>query len=310
MTLIDASHRKFVVPSPNRVVELTMSDGANIRLRQHGRPGRSRLAFSHGNGLAIDAYLPFWLPLADEFELVVFDVRNHGENQLHDPAAHNWDRISQDMGEIFDGIQVHFGKAPTTGVFHSLSAVATLISELDSGPRWSALALFDPPIFPRPGHPLEADQRNDMEIMTRRAEKRPWQYETLEQLSRQLARQPAFKRWIPGTSLLLAQSTLREGKDGQWVLRNPRELEASIYAHNIDPNLWPQMDLLQQPIIIIGADPACMDASPPARICRAIHEELGIDYAMIPDTTHFLQIERPAACRSALMEFLTRHGLA
>lgn len=111
MSVMDAEIRPLTVPPPRRVVDLTMSDGAVIRLRQYGRTGGKRLALSHGNGLAINAYLPFWLPLADEFDLILFDVRNHGENPLHEPAAHNWDRFARDMSEIFTGINDTFDKA-------------------------------------------------------------------------------------------------------------------------------------------------------------------------------------------------------
>lgn len=310
MTLSDSLERRLVVPPPRRVVDLAMSDGAMIRLRQHGRPGRPRLVLSHGNGLAIDAYLPFWRTLADEFDWVLFDVRNHGENPLHDPSAHTWGRIAQDMGEIFAGIQTHCGMAPTAGVFHSLSAVAALLDELATGPKWAALALFDPPIFPRDGHPLQVAQRQDMQSMAGRAQRRPTRYESPEQFAAQLKRQRIFKGWVPGAHLLFAQTTLCPNADGDWVLRNPRELEARIYSGNVDATLWPRLLALKQPIILIAADPAHPDASPPASICRAIHQELGIEYAMIPGTTHFLQIEKPDACRGALLDFLKRHHFA
>src|SRR5437660_303615 len=130
----------LAVPRPAETAELTMSDGAVIRLRRYGEPGRLRLMLSHGNGLAINAYLPFWEPLIDGFELVLFDMRSHGENPTHDPTQHNWTRMTQDIGEIYAGTQRAFGAAPTVGVFHSLSAVATLFSAVEGGPPWRALA--------------------------------------------------------------------------------------------------------------------------------------------------------------------------
>jgi pimeloyl-ACP methyl ester carboxylesterase len=91
---------KLVVPPATRTVDLVMRDGAIVRLRQYGQTVRRRLALSHGNGLAINAYLPFWLPLAENFELIVFDQRNHGESPPHDTTAHDWDHLVGDMGEI------------------------------------------------------------------------------------------------------------------------------------------------------------------------------------------------------------------
>jgi hypothetical protein len=86
MTALEVPAR-FVVPPPAASADILMSDGAPIRLRRYGA-GPVRLMLSHGNGLAINAYLPFWEPLAESFELVAFDIRNHGENPPHDPHQH------------------------------------------------------------------------------------------------------------------------------------------------------------------------------------------------------------------------------
>lgn len=297
------------VPRPAETADLTMSDGAVIRLRRYGEPGRLRIMLSHGNGLAINAYLPFWEPLIDKFELVLFDMRNHGENPRHDPRQHNWERMTQDISEIYAGTQRQFGEAPTVGAFHSLSSVATLFAAIDGGPPWRALALFDPPIFPRIGSSLEGAQRSQMEELTRRTLSRPPHYRSPELFAAQLKRSRAFRRWGAGEHLLFAQSTLRPEADGHWHLCCPRELEAFIFKTNIDPTLWPRLDRVRVPTILIGADADADGAGPPALICRAIHEEMGIEYAMIPDTTHFLQIERPRACRTAMLQFLQRHEL-
>ncbi len=308
MSVTDVEVERLSVPPPLRTADLTMSDGAVIRLRQYGRPGGRRLVLSHGNGLAINAYLPFWLPLADTFDLVLFDVRNHGENPLHDPAAHNWDRFARDMGEVFTGINAAFGQKPTVGVFHSLSAVAALLHAVNAGAPWSALALFDPPLYPPHGHPLQPLEQADMDDRTRRARRRPERYESPEQFATQLRRGPAFGGWVDGAHLLFAESTLRQDAAGGWVLRNPRELEAHVYETNVDPTIWPRVSSVNCPVILIGADPAHRFATPPAPSCRAIHDEYGVDYAMIRDTTHFLQIEKPEACRRVLAEFVARLG--
>ena len=282
-----------------------MSDGAPIRLRRYGN-GPVRLLLSHGNGLAINAYTPFWEPLIDDFELVAFDIRNHGENPLHDPQQHTWPRITQDIGEIFAGTQRHFGEKPTVGAFHSLSAVATLLNAVAGGPAWHALVLFDPPIFPPSGHPVQPAQIADMQDLTRRAAGRPVAYRSPEQFAAQLLQRRAFSRWVPGAHLLFAQSTLRPGPNGDWILCCPRELEAHMFATNNDATLWAKLPTVTIPMMIIGADADDPNAGPPARISRATHDELGIAYAGIPNTTHFLQTEQPAACREALRTFLRR----
>jgi pimeloyl-ACP methyl ester carboxylesterase len=116
-------------------------------------------------------------------------------------------------------------------------------------------------------------------------------------------RVPAFSGWIPGAHQLFAESTLKESGEA-WILRTPRELEARIYESNTDASAWQRIGSLRCPLLLIGADPSHRYATTPASICEAIHRECGTDYVMIPDTTHFLQIEKPAACREALLNFV------
>ena len=301
---------QILVPPPSDVVDLTMRDGAIVRLRRHGNRGGVRLVISHGNGLATNAYAPFWIPLLDRFDIIAFDVRNHGENPLHRPALHLWESFTEDFEQIFHGIHQHFGGAPTIGAFHSLAAIVALNHTYAYGSRWDALILFDPPIYPREGHPLQPVELAYMKQMAFRASIRRNMYEAPERLAAQLQRPKSFRRWTPGAHLLLARSTLRQTDEGSWILCNPPNLEARIYLTNIDPTIWPRMADLSVPTAIIASDPHCSDATPSAHISLAIHNELGIEYVAIPDTTHFLQIEQPTACGTALIDFLGRHHLS
>jgi pimeloyl-ACP methyl ester carboxylesterase len=299
---------EFSIPNPAEIVLQIMRDGAEIRLRRYGNPGSTRLVLSHGNGLAINSYAPFWLPLAEQFDVIVFDVRNHGENARHEPDRHRMDVIAEDFEEIFQAIQKHFGSAPTVGVFHSLSAIASLQHALKYGRRWAALALFDPPIYPMDGHPLQVEHMADMTAHIQRTNRRPQRYDRPENFARQLARRPAFARLVPEGAMLLARHTLRAAPEGGWELSNPRELEARIFEAQNDATLWPRMRALTIPVILICGDPALPETSPATRVAAAIHDDLGIEYVSIPQTTHFLQIEKPQACREALISFLDKHG--
>ncbi len=307
-------HQTFAVPAPREAVDLVMRDGAAIRLRRYGQPGSTRIVLSHGNGLAINAYLPFWLPLADTYDVVLFDIRNHGENPLHDPDTHGWEIIYDDYEEIFHGISRHFGEARTIGAFHSLSSIAALEHTLrqgrqGDGKRWDALCLFDPPILPREGHPLYADQLVNMEEHSARALRRQATFDSPEQLASQFRRRSSFGRWVPEAAGLLARHTLRPTEDGRWTLCCPPELEARIFRSNVDPTQYTRMKDVTVPFMLMAGDPASPHASPAAFTAKAAHEEMGIDYAMVPDTTHFLQLEEPQACRDLLIDFMQRHGL-
>jgi pimeloyl-ACP methyl ester carboxylesterase len=282
-----------------------MTDGATVHLRRHGNGQGSRIALSHGNGLAIDAYFPFWRILAERHDLILFDVRNHGQNPLHGPDGHDYPTVAEDMETIWHGIAEHFGPRPIVGAFHSLSAIAALMHALERPERWRALVLFDPPFFPPDNHRLVPLEVAHMEEMTARASRRPRRYARISGLAGQFAMRAEFSGWRPGCHELVARATLRHDRQADdWMLACPRELEARMYETNIDGTLWPRIEHLTTPLKLICGDPELAAPLPSALIGKAMGEELPIAYEAIAGTTHFLQIEQPEACVAALETFL------
>ncbi len=303
---------KVTLPTPARVFDAVMDDGAIIRVRQHGNPAGPRLVLSHGNGLAIDAYLPFWGPLRDRYEVILFDMRNHGENPLHgDPAHHHLLQFTRDLEGICVAIDRELGARPMAGVFHSLSALAAIRHAEAHPERWRALVLFEPPIYPREGHPLRVEQLTNKDSLASRARRRTERYAKPDDFAAQLASIPAFKRWRPEAYELMACATLRpEDSTGKWVLKCPREFEAQVFAETRDQELWYAVGRLKVPVKLVCGDPNLEDVGAPALIGRALAEEFALAYEAIPETTHFLQIERPEECIRATESFLAKHGMA
>jgi pimeloyl-ACP methyl ester carboxylesterase len=307
--MLEITSHSLTIPPPAATAELVMKDGAVIRLRRYGKPGATRLVLSHGNGLAINLYAPFWLPLAADYDLVVFDMRNHGENPLHTAEGHHWESFYSDIEEVFQGITRHFGPARTVGAFHSLSSIAALQHSVRHPDRWDGLCLFDPPLMPPKGHPLHESEDADMEKLTARAARRQDTFDSPDQLAAQVRRRPSFAGWVPEGPDLFARHTLRQMPDGRWTLCCPPAFEARAFAENKDLTLYGRLAEVPVPLMIIAADPDTPHASPAAATAKAAHDEMGIDYAMVPGTTHFLQIEKPQVCRDLLKSFLVRHGL-
>jgi pimeloyl-ACP methyl ester carboxylesterase len=301
-------HQTFTLPPPSARADLTMRDGAVIRLRRYGRPGATRIVLGHGNGLAINAYAPFWLPLAERYDLVAFDMRNHGENPLHTQEGHVWENFFSDIEAVFQGIRAQFGEARTVAAVHSLSSMATLEHAWRNRGRWDAVCAFDPPMAPPAGHPLEAPDGPDSQKLSVRAARRQAIFDSPDDLAMQY-RRPAFGRWRPEQADLLARHTLRRMSDGRWTLCCPPAFEAFVFGSKKDPTLFHRMREIGVPLRIIAGDPNSPYASPAAAVAKAAHDEHGVDVTMVPGTTHFLQFEEPQVCRDRLVEFLQMHGL-
>jgi pimeloyl-ACP methyl ester carboxylesterase len=294
------------VPMPHETASIVMSDGAPIILRRHGNRHGSCLAFSHGNGLAIDAYAPFWRQFCGRFDVIVFDMRNHGLNPPHGPEGHTWARMTLDLHELHAAVAAAFAVQPVAGVFHSLSAVAALRAAARHGPSWPRLILFDPPLYPRPGHELVAVQEQHLGRLVRGARRRPDSYAHWREFAHLLVARRQFARWRPGAHERFARATLREDTiSGRFVLACPRELEAHIFETNRDTALWGQVAAgLDVPLSLVCADPSLDDADAPGIVCRALAQEADLDYECIPGTTHMLQLEEPDACAAAVLRRL------
>ena len=287
-----------------------MGDGAVVRVRRYPRPGAVRLFLSNGNGFAIDGYYPFWGPLGERFELIVFDVRNHGRNP---PAAsgrdgHTYAQMTLDLERVVRETARAFGPRPSVGVFHSMSARTAMKHAIEIGFPWEALILFDPPNVPPPDHPAYAA----MDLFERRladwAMSRPDRFADPSELARQYAETRAHRTWMAGAHELMARAVLRPSGDS-FTLACPRELEASIYLQAMTLNLWPAPAAYGGPVKLIAADPDARGAPAPAFANRALAEDLGYAYEAIPGTGHLLQIQEPEACRRAMLSFLDGMGV-
>ena len=294
------------LPRPHEAVEITMSDGARIWLRRHGNRDGHRVALSHGNGLAIDAYYGFWRHLLASCDVILFDIRTHGWNSWNPPEKHTWPRIVDDMEEIYHAIGTHFDDRPVTGVFHSLAAVAALKHTLTVGRRWSRLILFEPPLCPPTGHPLAPSYAIHRTEIAERAARRTQFYSSPVSFERQLLENPYFSVWPEGTHEVFARTTLRYDEEaGVWVLRCPREYEAHIFETNTDESLWTGLaGDLPVPVHLVCVDASWPDPDLPTVLCRTVAEEHGLDCRFVAATSHLLQLEAPSGSAQAVLGVL------
>ena len=292
------------VPEPLATAEVRASDGTRIALRRHGNAEGPRLVISHGNGLAIDLYYPFWSLLTDRFDVIVYDFRNHGWNPPGDRRSHNVATFVSDNTHVANGIDRHFGEKPRIGVYHSLSAVAAL-NQKPPGGGTAALVLFDPPIFPPSGNPFEIDTRwQKMRVATRL---RPEHFSSRRQFADLLGRSPMFARLRPGVADLAARVLLRpaDGRGG-YQLRCPPEYEAQVLEYIFAYNFRPDTSEIACPVKVIGGDPTLSFSFLPSVDVSGV---TSFHYDFVPGTTHYLQLENPEECVSAMVDFLECQGL-
>ena len=297
--LLMSQEVKWELPKPLSTLDVQVDGNTSIVLRRHGNPDGPRLVMSHGNGLAIDLYYPFWSRLVDDFDLIVYDQRNHGWNGLSSLDHHNVPTLVADHDAVLEVIDKHYGLKPQVGVFHSVSALVSLLSPV-RGVHYAALVLFDPPLC-KPGRShkeFEAAAVRAAGFARNRTEK----FRSREQFSDFLPFLPPFQRFAPGVFDLMANTTLREcdGEQG-YVLRCPAAYEAQIIDYASIFGVAVDFDTLTCPVKVIGADPTLPYSYLPTLDMTDI---LSVNYDFLPEASHFLQLERPDACEETMREFL------
>ena len=291
----------WVVPDPHATAEVPLSSGVSTLVRRHGNPEGNRILLSHGNGLAADAYYPFWSLFLDDFEVVVYDCRNHGRNPVARPAEHSPLFFAEDLDRaILPGVQRAFGRKPTVGCFHSLSALVSLLVP-SRGAGFAGMLLFDPPIC-RPG---VSQQRFDAqtEQVAHAMRVRSEYFDTYDQFVRISALSPMLRGIDPRGLRLLAEATLRPREGGAgYALCCPPAYEAQAMQFITAYAALVEIETMRCPVKVIGADPTL-----PFAYLPSVDPELvvAVDYDYVPECNHYLQLQRPDLCHALAMEFLT-----
>ena len=290
------------IPEPLSTDGVRVDDDTVIVLRRHGNPDGPRLVLSHGNGLAIDLYYPFWSLLCNDFDLVVHDLRNHGWNEVGAQEDHSVGSFASDHDRVFEAIGSLYGEKPTVGVFHSISALASLHTP-SMGGNYTGLLLFAPPLCNTgPGYrEFELRAWRVADMLRRRTQL----FRSREELAELHTYLPYFHQAVPGVFELVARTTLRESENGHgFELRCPSEYEAQIWDHASEYAVSVDFGGLRCPAKFISSDPTSNDPNAPTFDYGAS----GVDYEVVPGTTHFLLQEKPQECRRALMGFLRQVG--
>jgi pimeloyl-ACP methyl ester carboxylesterase len=154
---------------------------------------------------------------------------------------------------------------------------------------------------------LVRNQLGDKDELANRAARRTPRFKSPADLARQFAARLAG--WVPEAYELMARATLRRDPDiGDWLLACPREYESQVFRGNRNAETWLGMARMPVAVKLICADPNLEDQIP-AQICAALAAATpSVDYVIVPRSTHFLQIERPAECARLVEAFLAAQG--
>jgi pimeloyl-ACP methyl ester carboxylesterase len=182
------------------------------------------------------------------------------------------------------------------GVFHSFSGVLALHAGPDAFGR---LVLFEPPLAPAPGMPLQDLAEDDRRQLSARTLRRQRRFGDPEEFARIFREREAFRALDPRVPDDLAASLLVPDGFG-WSLACRPEHEAKLYAGNEDGGLWPRLGSMAGRALVVSGRRGDF----PARVAPLVAEAGGFDHLTLHGATHMLPFERPALLAGVARAFL------
>ena len=210
---------------------------------------------------------------------------------------HSVDAFARDHDRLFEAIDSLYGSKPTVGVFHSISALASLHTP-SMGDNYSALVLFAPPLCNAGSGYKEFEMRAKRmaDILRRRTQR----FQSREELAELHTYLPYFQLAVPGVLELLARTTLKKSRTGGgFKLRCPSEYEAQIWDNASLHAVSVDFGALMCPTKIVASDPALLGSD----VQTFDYDDADIDHEFLPGSTHFLQLEKPRRVYGSLAEF-------
>jgi len=261
-----------------------------------------QLVFAHANGFPPAAYRMLIEELSCLFRTTAFAARPLWRGS--DPTAiSSW----KDLGGDLRRAMTQRGFRQVVGVGHSLGGVLSIMAAAEDPSLFRALALVDPVIFSGV-HGLFWGSLKRLGFshrlpLIRGALRRRDRFPSLEAVRSAYAGKSVFSTWNPDVLEDYVQAAFSDTGDGEVELRYSKDWEARIFE--LTPaSVWSDLCRVSMPMLVIrGALSDTFRSGAASKIRRKLPNATVIE---LPDTTHFLPMERPAAVAAAIIDWQQR----
>ena len=289
-----ARPRRRDVPLPSR------GPGA-MAVIEYGPDNRPvDLVFSHATGFNALTYRTLLAPLARQWRILSLDLRGHGATSLDTSTESfvDWGTYRDDLLALLDTL----GLRNLLVAGHSMGATSSALAAAQDASRIKALVLCDPVIIPPEMRPSATSRNGGPAALRDGALRRRADFaDRAEAMAAYRGRGP-FRGWPETVLQDYVEAGFNDTTDGQVTLACRPVWEAATYgaqAHDgVDALLAASC-----PVTILRAqtNPAFFPGDRETELATTgrIHIET------VPDTTHFLPMERPDRVRQALEAVLT-----
>jgi pimeloyl-ACP methyl ester carboxylesterase len=271
-----------------------------------GLSNHPSLVFFHANGFCSSTYRGLLSGLAQQTGKVIaaLDLRGHGRSQISDnpDEQDNWNRHAKDICEAVSII------APNGCVVagHSMGATSALLASARASHLVMGLALFDPVLAP-PGFYLYAklpwvfNNWRKHFPMARNAAKRRAVFGSRQEAITAYTGRGAFKSWSAQTISDYCDDGFKDLPEGGVTLSCAPEFEAACFAGQRH-NPFAALAHVKGPARVLRAS---RNSTTVALLSKRL-QRFGLEVETVPDTSHFLPMERPDVCQAAMADIMAR----
>lgn len=259
------------------------------------------IVFCHANGFNALTYRSILEPLARDCRILAINMRGHGTCEL--PAQvegrTSWLDLRDDLVALLNVL----AEPPVVVAGHSMGGATGLMAEAIVPSRVRSLVLFDPVIMPKGSRPGPDSAEIGASPLVQGALKRRAVFPSREAALEAYRGRGAFRTWSEEQLADYVAGGFRDRPDGDVELACAPQWEASNFSSHTH-DAWGAFFTGRAPIRIFRAEHGST-----CRIDGHEDELLAtgrVRLEMVPDSSHFLPMERPDLVRDALREAVSQ----
>ena len=284
----------------SKSVEGARRDGPWLDWGGHG----PTLHFAHANGFPPATYRRLIEVLKTRYHVVSMEARPLWPGSLPGELG-DWALLANDLREELNRREVR----GCVGVGHSLGAVCSLLAAAEDPGLFSIVVAIDPIVLTgwlstMWGVMKSIGIGNSLPIV-RGARRRRDRWPDRDTARVGYLSKKMFRWWKLEVFDDYLEHGIVPGPEGGMVLRYPKCWEAQIFR--VSPhNLWSILRRMPIPTVFVEGEHT--DTFLPAAAARVGREVPGARVLVIPDTSHFVPMEKPEELASAIMDAVGEAG--
>lgn len=271
------------------------ANGINHHYLEWGNPETPPIVMLHGLGLCAQVWNKLARGLAQDYHVLVFDLRGHGDTDKPG-SGYNFPKLGEDVSAVIQAM----GLEQPFAVGHSAGGMSLLISDNLVPGIVGRTILVDTRVGNAATTELTSERRQ--ERMRRTREKRPiWaDRETMHESYRG---RRVFKTWDDEVFNDYIEGGTRLLDDGRAELKCPTDVEAMYYDARaaLDPSQYVR-GLTGQYRLLVGGYEGAQSEQDDA-VQRLLSESKGSSFKKLDRGSHFVPMEHPDLVLSEIREY-------